>query len=506
VTNLNDNGPGSLRAAVLASGPRTIVFCVSGTIKLLSKVEIRNDHITIAGQTAPGDGICIRDYTFRVTANDVIIRYMRFRLGDSTRYADDSFDAFASPARRRIIVDHCSSSWALDEDASFYDQGQFTMQWCYVTEGLEYSYHPKGAHGYGGIWGGWGASFHHNLLAHNSGRNPRFNGSRYTGQPDSEIVDFRNNVIYNWGSYSGDGGEAGHQNMVANYYKAGPGTRSGSNQYQIVKPYSSPYPFGKWYIAGNYMDGHPEATADNWTYGVQGVTQATKDTIRVDQPFLVAPITQQSPEEAYASVLAFGGACLHRDAVDMRITNEVRTGTATYGGKWGAQSGIIDSQDSVGGWPVLNSLPALPDSDRDGMPDDWEVAHGLNPYDSTDGAVITPDGYSNLEHYINSLVSVDPPTAVGIPSMQVMNFKLMSNYPNPFNPVTTIGYEIPSENHVVLEVFNVLGAHVATLYNGERHPGTYREVFDGSRVGSGVYFYRLRAGSFVQTQKMTLLK
>jgi hypothetical protein len=509
VTNLNDNGPGSLRAAVQASGARTVVFRVSGTIKLLSKLEIKNGDITIAGQSAPGDGICVRDYTFRVSANNVIIRYMRFRLGDSTRYADDSFDGWSSTVNmhRRIILDHCSISWAIDENASFYDNAEFTLQWCYVTEGLEYSYHPKGAHGYGGIWGGWQASFHHNLFAHNAGRSPRFNGSRYTGQPDSEYVDFRNNVIYNWGSYSGDGGEAGHQNMVANYYKAGPGTRSGDVQRQIVKPYGPPdYTYGKWYIADNFIEGHPEATADNWTYGVQGIPQSIKDSIRVDQPFPSALITQQAAQDAYAQVLAFGGACLHRDTVDTRVTNEVLTGTATYGGLWGAHSGIIDSQDSVGGWPLLNSLPAPPDSDRDGMPDNWEIANVLDPYDSSDGRSIREDGYSNLEHYLNSLVPSSAPMGIKIRPERVKEFKLVSVYPNPFNATTTIEYEIPVRSVVKLEVFNVVGMSLTTLVEGELDAGVYRATFDGSNVSSGVYLVRLRAGQFSQIHKIILLR
>jgi hypothetical protein len=508
VTNLNDNGPGSLRAAVSASGPRTVVFRVSGTIKLLSKLTVRNPDITIAGQTAPGDGICLRNYSFYIEANNIIVRYMRFRLGDSTRVADDSFsgNSAAASMHRRIIIDHCSSSWAIDENSSFYDNGEFTMQWCYITESLFRSYHPKGDHGYGGMWGGWRATFHHNLFAHNSSRNPRFNGSRYTAQPDSEIVDYRNNLIYNWGFNSAYGGEAGHQNMVANYYKPGPGTETGPVQYRVVQPYDAGTGYGKWFITGNYLEGHPEATADNWTYGVQGVSQAIKDTSRSDQPFPFVPVTEQSAEAAYASVLDFGGASLHRDAVDARITEEVRTGTATFGGVWGAHKGIIDSQDSVGGWPLLNSLPAPSDSDHDGMPDAWETENSLNPYDSTDGAAVAPDGYTYLEHFLNGLVPAGMPTAVSEPPLPVREFQLIGNYPNPFNPSTTIEFRIPARSRVSLEVFNTLGMRVATLADGIVEQGMHRVRFDAVRLSSGVYWYRLHSGKFTETRPMLLLK
>jgi len=507
VTNLNDNGAGSLRAAVTATGARIVVFRVSGTIKLLSKLTIRNANITIAGQTAPGDGICLRNYPFYIDANNVIIRYMRFRLGDSTRLEDDSFSGTGSVSsiHRNIIIDHCSSSWAIDENSSFYDNGDMTIQWCYITESLYHSYHSKGDHGYGGIWGGWRVSFHHNLFAHNSSRNPRFNGSRYTAQPDSEIVDFRNNVIYNWGFNNIYGGEDGNQNMVANYFKPGPGTSSGSVQYRIAQPYLG-VGYGKWFIEENFLDGHPEATADNWTYGVQGVSQAVKDTIRSNQPFLYSQITQQTAEDAFNLVLLFGGASLHRDTVDVRITEEARTGTASFGGVWGAHRGIIDSQDSVGGWPVLNSLPAPADTDHDGMPDVWEGAHALNANDSTDGTLITPDGYSNIEHYLNELVPSSAPDGVESSPGQVREYHLSSNFPNPFNPSTTIEYQIPVRGPVTIEVFNLLGVRVATLLNGAVDAGTHHITFDATSMSSGVYLYRLHAGKIIETRKMLLLK
>ena len=261
VTNLNDSGPGSLREAVKAKGPRTVVFQVSGTIKLESDLKIENDHITIAGQTAPGDGICLRDHQVVVKADEVIIRYMRFRLGDETGV---DTDAIWGRYYRNIIIDHCSASWSVDEAMSFYGNENMTVQWCLVSESLYMSNHPKGAHGYGGIWGGINTTFHHNLLAHHSSRNPRFSGGETT---PCDNVDFRNNVIYNWGFNSAYGGEGGAINMVANYFKAGPATKS-SVRNRIVQISDQN---GKWYIEDNYVDGYPAITADNWAGGGAGL-------------------------------------------------------------------------------------------------------------------------------------------------------------------------------------------------------------------------------------------
>lgn len=291
---------------------------------------------------------------------------------------------------KNLIVDHCSISWGVDETATIRDNENTTVQWCIISESLNHSYHHKGDHGYGGIWGGKGASFHHNLLAHHSSRNPRFNGSRYHGQPEKEIVDFRNNVIYNWGFNSSYGGEAGNQNVIANYYKAGPASK---HKDRIVEPWDAQ---GRWHVADNFVYGYPKITADNWAGGVQGNFW---NKVRVDSPHPCAPVITQSAETAYELVLADAGAVLpKRDSVDMRIIEEVRSGTATYG------TGIIDSQEDVGGWPVLHSAPPPVDDDHDGMADDWEQSHGLNPDDSDDrNGDFNGDGYTNLEKYLNSL-------------------------------------------------------------------------------------------------------
>jgi len=396
VTNLDDHGPGSLRAAIEADGARTVTFRISGTIALQSALEIKNDNITIAGQTAPGDGICIRNYPVLIWADNVIIRYLRIRLGDEAR---QQADAISCMGQKNIIIDHCSFSWGIDEVASFYDNENLTVQWCIISESLHHSIHGKGPHGYGGIWGGKGASFHHNLIAHNASRNPRFNGSRTHGQPEKEIVDFRNNVIYNWGANSSYGGEGGKQNLVANYYKAGPASK---HRDRIVEPWDEK---SEWYVTDNFVLGYPDITADNWAGGVQG---KFRKHVRVDRPHPADPIATQTAQQAYEQVLRHAGAILpRRDSVDSRVVREVHNGTATYGGKWGASLGIIDSQKAVGGWPELHSAEVPVDEDHDGIADAWEVLHGLNPKNPDDQKDASDaGGYTNLELYLNDLATV----------------------------------------------------------------------------------------------------
>lgn len=406
VTNLNDDGSvGSLRWAVNKSGTRTIVFDVSGTIFLKSNLSIKNGNITIAGQTAPGDGICLRDYTVQLDADNVIIRFMRFRLGDVTETENDTF---WGRNRSNIIIDHCSMSWSIDECASFYDNSNFTMQWCIMSESLKDSVHPKGPHGYAGIWGGKGASFHHNVLAHHDSRNPRFCGSRYSNRPDLEKVDFRNNVIYNWGSNSGYAGEGGSYNMVNNYYKFGPATKS-NVQSRIFEPYAdngkNAQPAGVtgvFYVNGNYMYGNANVTNDNW----QGIHPAsgTINTYRTDTEFDFPFTTTHTAGNAFNKVLAYAGASLARDALDSRIMDEIRNGNYTYIGSKGGTLGIIDSQEDVGGWPDYQSGSAPLDSDNDAIPDDWEDILGLDPTDAADAKLKNSEGYTMLEVYLNSLV------------------------------------------------------------------------------------------------------
>ena len=262
VTTLADDGPGSLREALKKKEPRTILFTVSGNIKLKSPLIIHSGNVTIAGQSAPGDGICIQDYAVSINADNVIIRFMRFRLGDETQLESDALGG--TKGNSNIMIDHCSISWATDECASFYRNKNFTMQWCIIAESLNESVHVKGSHGYGGIWGGEGASFHHNLLAHHTNRLPRFSGSATTPNSTEELVDFRNNVVYNWTANGTYGGEKGRYNIVNNYYKKGPANKPRSNWF--INPSS---PLGKFFIEGNCLEGNKEVTANNWSAGVK---------------------------------------------------------------------------------------------------------------------------------------------------------------------------------------------------------------------------------------------
>lgn len=399
VTNLNDNGKGSLRAAIRDSLPRTIVFKVSGTIFLQKKLEIKYGNLTIAGQTAPGDGICIAGYPVSIRSSNVIVRYIRFRMGDINKVQGDALGAVE---QEYIMIDHCSMSWSTDECASFYKNRNTTMQWCIISESLSLSVHEKGAHGFGGIWGGIDVTFHHNLIAHHNSRNPRFNGTRL-GQTVTDNVDYRNNVIYNWGYNSAYGGEKGQYNMVANYYKPGPATQIKKN-HRIIEITSEPgLDYGVFYVVDNYVEGNPIVSENNWNGGVDTDGDITK--VKANQPFPFEPINQQSAIIAYQDVLKLAGASLVRDAVDIRVIEEVKSGKAKFGATFaGGGKGIIDSQKDVGGWPELKSLPSLIDSDSDGMPDNWERANGLNPSDASDGAIVPTGGaYSNLELYINSL-------------------------------------------------------------------------------------------------------
>ena len=400
VQNLNDDGPGSLRQAVRVKEPRIIVFSVSGNIELKSPLDINHGNVTIAGQSAPGDGICIKNFTVNVKADNVIIRFLRFRLGDEKKFEGDALSG--TRGKRNIIIDHCSMSWSTDECASFYDNKDFTLQWCIISESLKSSVHSKGEHGYGGIWGGEGATFHHNLIASHTSRMPRFSGSASTPNGPEELVDFRNNVIYNWMSNNIYGGEKGRYNIVNNYFKPGPATKS-SRANQIMNPWA---PYGSFYVAGNFFFGNDKVTNDN-NAGIR-----TEDNVSVvtSVEFPVQPIVMQPAEKSCDLVLKYAGASLKRDVTDQRVLEEVRAGRSPNGKH---NNGIIDSQKEVGGWPVLETATQQDDRDQDAIPDSWEKAHGLNPQDPADAGKRTiQKEYDNIEVYLNSLVKSVIPSQV----------------------------------------------------------------------------------------------
>ncbi len=425
VTSLKDDGSeGTLRWAVRKKGPRTIVFAVSGIIELTEPLKINNGDLTIAGQTAPGDGICLKNYTLGISADNVIIRFIRSRMGaDIRQKGDDAMNGFHG--HRGILIDHCSMSWSTDECATFYNNSNLTLQWCLISESLVHSIHEKGAHGYGGIWGGSPATFHHNLLAHHTNRTPRLCGSRFNGKPEEERVELFNNVIYNFGSDGAYAGEGGSYNFLNNYYKPGPYTATKSSYKRFFTAYEDDGKnenvkgtHGVFYLAGNYMDPTCPALDEKKRKAIMRLNKdnaagfvikndfAPASEVLASQPFTIAEHTTLQPAwDAYESVLRHAGASLRRDKQDTRIVGEVRAGTYTYEGSHGSTLGMIDQPSDVGGWETYRQTDAPLDTDGDGMPDDWERGHGLNPSDATDGAVyrLSPS-YTNLEVYLNGLV------------------------------------------------------------------------------------------------------
>ena len=457
VTSLADDGsPGTLRWACEKAGKRTIVFDVSGTIYLTKELRLRNGYVSILGQTAPGDGICVADYPFSISASQVIIRYMRFRLGNR-KVAYHEGDGLGGMDQANIVIDHCSVSWSVDECLSVYGSKNISVQWNMVDQSMVDCGHSKGKHGYGGNWGGSGASYHHNLLAHHTSRTPRL-GPRPSTQKD-ERMDLRNNVIYNWGGNGCYGGEGMNVNIVNNYYKPGPGTPSGTKGMRIAAigirttkytKHDTDQPnewdamwhvWGDFYVNGNVNAKYSDVTLDNWEYGIYNqidnstvdntFTRVTRDTMRIDKPITFGNITTHTAEVAYSKVLKYAGASYRRDSHDTFIANDVENGTATYTGS-GNGKGFINSQDDMrpegassdwSAWPSLESLTPQKDSDGDGMPDEWEKKHGLDPNDASDANRYNLDSrryYTNIEVYCNSIVEeqIRQQVADGMPSTE----------------------------------------------------------------------------------------
>lgn len=448
VTSLEDDGTeGTLRWALGQDGPKTVVFDVAGTIHLKSDLKTQKDYLTIAGQTSPG-GICIADYQFWINSNEVIIRFLRFRPGDASGAEPDGLGGMD---KKNIIVDHCSASWSVDECLSVYGMENSTVQWCLAGQALHNSTHGKGSHGYGGNWGGNHASYHHNMIAHCKSRVPRL-GPRYTTQ-ENEYVDIRNNVFYNWSGEGCYGGENQHVNIVNNFYKPGPATKSSGTsnrtRYRIAKigvrttSYCqnsdgswnawepSWHKWGTFYIDGNKVDGNAEVTTDNWTKGVYEQqdnnekvdnlwTDNVKSAIKATAPVLVTNgVTTHSADRAYEKVLEYVGACNYRDAIDKLILKDAKEGLASCSASTNSAGiGYINTPaDVLAALPELNGNPYpdlnmdtsidVKDTDGDGMPDDFERNFGLNPEDASDGNAKTLDpgmNYTNLEMYLHYLV------------------------------------------------------------------------------------------------------
>jgi hypothetical protein len=416
VTSLDDSGPGTLREACNAVGPRVVVFHVGGTIRLKNRIRIRAPYITIAGQTAPGDGICVRGATVCIDTHDVVIRHLRFRRGETDVANRD--DSLGGNPVGNVILDHVSASWGLDENLSMYRHMyappggkeqklptvNITIQWCISSEALDTYNHSLGS-----TIGGHRSTFHHNLWANNAGRNPSIG-------MDGDF-NFVNNVVYNWRHRTVDGGDQrSRYQIINNYFKPGPATPSGAVGYRVLKPdgrraagdKTGPREWGKAYVSGNVVAGHDAISKDNWAGGVQidgdDDPKVILPRVRVEKPFPMPELPIQTAAEAYETVLERAGATLpKRDAVDTRIVEAVRKGAAGPDTK----QGIITDVKQVGGYPAYRG-GRVTDADGDGMPDDWETKHGLNPADSTDAAKDTSgDGYTNIEKYLNGL---DPAT------------------------------------------------------------------------------------------------
>ena len=437
VTNLNDSGPGSFRDACEQGGPRIVVFNVAGIIRLKAVISIRAPYITIAGNTAPGDGVCIAGNTVQLDTHDVIVRHLRFRRGKTD--PADRDDSLGGNPVGNIMIDHVSTSWSLDENLSMYRHmyrppgGEKDLKLPTVNISIQNSISSESLnmyhHSFGSTIGGLNSTFHHNLYACNTGRNPS------VGMYGD--FTFVNNVLFNYRHRTIDGGDhMSLYNIINNYFKPGPGTPDTEIAYRLLKPESERSKtvldhFGKAYVKGNVVEGHDAVTKDNWAGGVQPDAktksrEAVLAEIRVNEPFKHAQLPIQSADKAYETVLANVGATLpHRDSVDERIIKEVRTGkippmTIAKGSQEKAKfygyaqkytdelaslvpKGFVTDPSEAGGWPEYKGTP-YKDSDGDGMPDDWEKAHGLNPNDASDASSdLNGDGYTNIEKYLYGL-------------------------------------------------------------------------------------------------------
>jgi len=397
VTNLNDNGPGSFREAVTNSAPRMIVFEVSGTIDLRSPIEINAPYLTIAGQTAPGDGICIKRFPLKIhNTHDIIIRGIRIRPGIESGLIGSEIDVINIDNSENVIVDHCVFSWSTDEGINTWHGARLiTIQWCVMSEPLDHSIHEKGAHGYCASIGGYKASFHHNLLANGAARNPSIAGNN---QAPTVLLDFRNCVISNWGHRSCDGKPLSI-NLVNNYYKSGAATNKDVKRRITRIDNAEKMGFScLWHVDGNFVEGYPEISADNWAGGVDYEEGTSPEKNRRKDPFEVAPVITQPAKEAFELVLKYAGYYLNRDTQEKRIIEQVRSGKYTV-----SNNGLIDRVEQAGGWPLLKTGKPKQDTDKDGIPDEWEGQNGLNPADPSDAKGIAGNGYMNIENYINSL-------------------------------------------------------------------------------------------------------
>jgi pectate lyase len=507
---------GSLRWALkqYEGQPITVVFRVSGIIHLKGgtsgELRCKRNNWTLAGQTAPGDGICImgNKVNFGGSAN-LIIRHLRFRIGTMIDPVTGTPDASGKGSigienASNWIIDHCTFGWSGEENMTIYDNVNTTIQWSIIHEGLYQSGHNKGNRSYGSQWGGQNATFHHNLLAHNYNRSPRFNGARSNDM--NVLIDYVNNVNYNWGKTNSCYGSdienvSNRTNFVNNYYKPGPARPGTSSSYFTQSSVSSNQgnQVAQWYMSGNYIEGSANASKNLNNYlGLD--MSAYSATVKADSSLFISktpfnityPVTTETATQAYNSVLSGAGA-FPRDAVDIRIVNEVRTGTATGDGVFGTDKGIIDSPDGAGGYPVYNTYKTLADNDHDGMDDGWETANGLNPADASDRNLYVETGYTVLEVYLNSLAGETIPMniitkAKTLKKTDNFSFSIIEN---------TLYFKGNTQQITSVKIFNLSGQNVLT----KTAKGiTY---IDLSTLGTGIYPAEIRfANNTVRNLKL----
>lgn len=553
---------GSLRWCLSRQGTKTILFKVSGTIFLQSPLSINLPNVTLAGQSAPGDGVAVGGQPVTISASNVIVRYLRFRMGDQLNTNADGADALGARKYQKIMIDHCSMSWSTDECVSIYENQNTTVQWCIIAESLRLSGHSKGPHGYGGIWGGANASFLHNLMANNDSRTPRF-GPGSTTQL-KELVDMRNCVVYNWTGLGCYGAEGMKVNMVNNYFKPGPGSPTGSKRAKIIgidkktglSSSDTFYPinnvWGQFYIDGNVVDHSTStsttdinscknATADNWTYGVYnqinsayGITTAEKTALKMPQPFETDVVTTHPAALAYQKVLEYAGASLHRDSHDARIVNETRTGTAAFKGlsPYNGLGSVTYPAGTVIGSTTLTvtttidwkstSYPkkGIIDSQTDikpaDAPVDWSpwpiLASGDVPEDTDIDGI--PDGWldANYPGKISTDVNADGFTLLEVYLNQLVNDITVNQ-----NSLWSVGLRSTSRSEISLSVvnsqlkltaadnidsvgiFSLLGSKLM-----EKNGHAKELVLDLSGLPYGVYVVKLKIMDQCVNRKITL--
>lgn len=496
VTNLNDHGPGSLRAALEEDGPRIIVFQVSGLINLETALVVDHPYVTIAGQTAPGEGICIRGEGVRVKTHDVVVRYLRIRPGDidfGPPNKWDDIDALTIGGNANevynIVLDHCSFSWAVDENVGIWGSPHdITIQYCIISEGLHISKHPGGGHSMGMLIGkkATNISVHHNLFAHNNDRNPHINGA--------SKVDFRNNIIYNPGGVAIDlTGRKGQMiNLVNNYIIRGPATKITSNI--LLRDTLTKNP--KLYVAGNIgvYGKHP---ADNWLL-VKDVFHRVPDrSMQSDAPFSHPEVNTQVPSAAYDLVLQDVGATLPlRDAVDRKTIRDIidRKGS------------ILSVKRHLLEWPPFARGIPFVDFDNDGIPNHWEEAFGLDTQQNDSALDKDSDGYTNIEEYLNHtnpssdannstsgfLPQGSNSPAQDIPLYPQLKLTIEPNVPNPFSMETKVRFSVNKPGQLSIQVFDQEGREITELVDGFLYEGQYEFIWDASGVEPGVYTVSLQ--------------